>query len=61
MSFNDDVRIDPGRASRGRKGAGVAIGGGAGLLLLIVAMVFDIPVGRPHRGRRAGYRTAVAR
>jgi uncharacterized protein len=44
MSFNDDVRIDPGRASRGRKGAGVAIGGGAGLLLLIVAMVFDIPL-----------------
>lgn len=45
MSFNDDVRIDPGRASRGRRGgAGLAIGGGGGLLLLLLALVFDVPL-----------------
>ena len=46
MSFNDDVRIDPGRASRGRRGgAGIAIGGGGGLVLLLLAMLFDVPLG----------------
>jgi uncharacterized protein len=45
MSFNDDVRIDPGRASRGRRaGAGVAVGGGGGLLLLLLAVVFGVPL-----------------
>jgi len=46
VSFNDDVRIDPGRASRGRRGgAGIAIGGGGGLVLLLLAMLFDVPLG----------------
>lgn len=46
MSFNDGVRIDPGRASRGRRaGAGVAIGGGGGLLLLLLAAVLGVPLG----------------
>jgi len=45
MSFNDDVRIDPGRASRGRRGrAGIAIGGAGGLLLLVLSLVFDVPL-----------------
>ena len=45
MSFNDNVRIDPDRASRGRRaGAGIAIGGG-GLVLLLLAIVFDVPLG----------------
>jgi predicted metalloprotease len=45
MSFNDGVRLDPGRASRGRRGgAGIAIGGGGGLLLLLLALVFDVPL-----------------
>jgi uncharacterized protein len=45
MSFNDDVRIDPGRASRGRRGgAGIAIGGGGALLLLVLAVVLDVPL-----------------
>jgi uncharacterized protein len=45
MSFNDDVRIDPGRASRGRRGgAGLAIGGGGGLLLLVLAIAFGVPI-----------------
>ncbi|MFA9447098.1 neutral zinc metallopeptidase [Egicoccus sp. AB-alg6-2] len=61
MSFNDDVRIDSGRASRGRRGgAGVAIGGGGGLLLLLLALVFDIPLdalaggGDPGAGSAGG-------
>jgi uncharacterized protein len=45
MSFNDDVRIDPGRASRGRRGgAGLAVGGGGGLLLLLLAVAFGVPL-----------------
>jgi uncharacterized protein len=45
MSFNDNVRIDPGRASRGRRGgAGVALGGGGGLLLLVLALAFGVPL-----------------
>jgi uncharacterized protein len=45
MSFNDDVRIDPGRASRGRRGgAGIAVGGGGALVLLVLALVFDVPL-----------------
>ena len=42
MSFNEGVQIDSGRASRGR-GGGLAIGGGAGgLVLLVLALVFGI-------------------
>jgi uncharacterized protein len=45
MSFNDNVRTDPRRASRGRRGgAGVAIGGGGGLLLLVLALAFGVPI-----------------
>ncbi len=45
MSFNEGVRTDPGRASRGRRGgAGVAIGGGGGLLLVLLAVVFGVPL-----------------
>jgi uncharacterized protein len=45
MSFNEGVRTDPGRASRGRRGgAGVAIGGGGGLLLLLLAVAFGVPI-----------------
>jgi uncharacterized protein len=45
MSFNEGVRTDPGRASRGRRGgAGVAIGGGGGLLLLLLAVAFGVPL-----------------
>lgn len=55
MSFNDDVRIDPGRASRGRRGgAGLAIGGGGGLLLLLLAMILDIPLGGLVGGAQPG-------
>ncbi|MBS3939372.1 MAG: neutral zinc metallopeptidase [Actinobacteria bacterium] len=55
MSFNDDVRIDPGRASRGRRGgAGIAIGGGGGLVLLLLAMLFDVPLGNLTGGGGAG-------
>jgi uncharacterized protein len=43
VSFNEGVRIDPGRASGGGHGAGLAIGGGAGgLLLLVVALVLGV-------------------
>jgi uncharacterized protein len=47
MSFNDNVRLDPGRArdSRGRSGGGggfggrgIALGGGAGLIALLIAV-----------------------
>lgn len=42
MSFNEGVRIDPGRASGGG-GGGLAIGGGAGgVLALILALVFGV-------------------
>ncbi|MFP5333774.1 MAG: neutral zinc metallopeptidase [Actinomycetes bacterium] len=45
MSFNEGVRIDPGRASGGR-GAGLAIGGGAGgILMLVLALVFGVNPG----------------
>jgi uncharacterized protein len=45
MSFNEGVQIDPGRASRGRRGgAGLAIGGGGGLVLLLLAVVFGVPL-----------------
>jgi uncharacterized protein len=45
MTFNEGVRTDPGRASRGRRGgAGVAIGGGGGLLLLLLAVAFGVPL-----------------
>lgn len=45
MSFNDRVRIDPGRASRGRRGgAGLAIGGAGGLVLLLLAMFTGLPL-----------------
>ena len=43
MSFNEGVRTDPGRASRGRRGGrGIAIGGGGGLVLLLVAVIFGV-------------------
>jgi uncharacterized protein len=43
MSFNEGIRIDPGRASGGGRGPGLAIGGGAGgLLLVILALVFGV-------------------
>ena len=43
MSFNEGVRIDPGRASGGRGGGGLAIGGGAGgILALVLALVFGV-------------------
>ena len=43
MSFNEGVRIDPGRASGGGGGGGLAIGGGAGgILVLILALVFGV-------------------
>lgn len=47
MSFNEGVRIDPGRArSGGRRGAGLAIGGGAGgILVLVLALVFGVDPG----------------
>lgn len=45
MSFNDGVQIDPGRASRGRRGGrGLAIGGGGGLILLVLAVVLGVPL-----------------
>lgn len=45
MSFNEGVQIDPGRASRGRRGGtGLAIGGGGGLLLLLLAVAFGVPL-----------------
>jgi uncharacterized protein len=45
MSFNEGVRTDPGRASRGRRGgAGIAIGGGGGLVLLLLAAFFGVPL-----------------
>ena len=45
MSFNEGVRIDPGRASGGR-GAGLAIGGGAGgILALVLALVLGVSPG----------------
>jgi uncharacterized protein len=47
MSFNEGIRIDPGRASGGGHGPGLAIGGGAGgLLLVILAVVFGIDPGQ---------------
>ena len=48
MSFDEGGRIDAGRASRGGGlgGGGIAIGGGAGgLVLLVLALVFGVPVG----------------
>ncbi|HSK24685.1 MAG TPA: neutral zinc metallopeptidase [Egicoccus sp.] len=58
MSFNDDVRIDSGRASRGRRGgAGIAIGGGGGLVLLLLAMLFDVPLGNLTGGGDAAQGT----
>ena len=43
MSFNEGVRIDPGRASGGRAGGGLAIGGGAGgIVALVLALVFGV-------------------
>jgi predicted metalloprotease len=45
MSFNEGIRTDPGRASRGRRGgAGIAIGGGGGLLLLLLAAFLGVPL-----------------
>lgn len=45
MSFNEGVQIDPGRASRGRRGnTGLAIGGGGGLLVLLIAAVLGVPL-----------------
>ncbi len=45
MSFNDNVRTDPRRASRGRRGgAGLAIGGGGGLLLVLIAALLGVPL-----------------
>ncbi|MFZ5850803.1 MAG: neutral zinc metallopeptidase, partial [Actinomycetota bacterium] len=53
MSFNEGVRIDPGRASGG--GAGLAIGGGAGgILALILALVFGVSPGDLLGGGAAG-------
>jgi uncharacterized protein len=45
LTFNEGVRIDRGRASRGRRvGTGVAIGGGGGLLLLLVLLALGAPL-----------------
>ena len=48
MDFKEDVRLDPGQISdvRGRRmGPGVAIGGGAGVIGLIIALILGVNPG----------------
>ena len=51
MTFDRNVRIDPGRASRGgggggrRGGRGLAVGGGSGLVVLVVALLLGVNPG----------------
>jgi uncharacterized protein len=46
VSFNEGVQIDPGRASGGGHGGGIAIGGGlGGVVVLILALVFGVNPG----------------
>ena len=42
MSFNDDARLDPSQVQdqRGRRGGGLAIGGGATLIILVASLLF---------------------
>ena len=53
MDFKDDVRLDPGQISdvRGRKmGGGLALGGGASVIALIVALVLGVNPGELLNG-----------
>jgi predicted metalloprotease len=40
MTFNDNVRIDPGKVSRGGRGGGIAVGGGLGAIALFLLSQF---------------------
>ncbi|HEU0100971.1 MAG TPA: neutral zinc metallopeptidase [Mycobacteriales bacterium] len=43
MTFNEGIRIDPGRASGGRGGGGLAVGGGlGGIVVLVLALALGI-------------------
>ncbi len=40
MTFNENVRIDPSKVRRGRRGTGIAVGGGLGLIALFLLSQF---------------------
>ncbi|GAB3594286.1 neutral zinc metallopeptidase [Angustibacter peucedani] len=43
MSFNDDARLDTSQVESGGRGrGGIAIGGGAGLIILVLGLVFGV-------------------
>jgi predicted metalloprotease len=44
VSFNDDQRLDPSQVEdvRGRRGGGLAIGGGAALVILVVSLLLGV-------------------
>lgn len=44
MSFNDNARLDPSQVEdvRGRRGGGLAVGGGIGLVILVVSLLLGV-------------------
>lgn len=57
MTFNEGIRVDPGRESGGRSGGrrgGIAIGGGGGLIVLILAVLFGFNPGNIIGGSDTG-------
>ena len=54
MQYNENARLDPSQVRGGRRGTTMAIGGGAGLLVLIVALVLGIDPGLLGAGTTSG-------
>ena len=44
MSFNDDAKLDPSQVQdvRGRRGGGLVVGGGLGLVILVVSLLLGV-------------------
>jgi len=49
MTFNEGIKVDPGRErggrGGGRRGGGIAVGGGGGLIIVVLALVFGFNPG----------------
>lgn len=56
MEYRDNARIDAsevvyaGKGGSGRRGPGIALGGGAGVLVLLVALLFNVDLGALTQG-----------
>lgn len=59
MTFNEGTDIDPSRVSSGGMGPKLALGGGGGLIVLVLALLFGVNPGNLLGGETSGTQGAV--